>query len=354
MSNFRERERDTASSRIIQNKIIPQKRSLNLELLRIVAMFMVLVIHYDLPIRGIPTVELWQSDSSNVSLTIVIQSLVEVCVNCFILISGYFGIRWKWKSFSNLIFQILFFMLVAYIASLFLRTEVTSPKGLFTFFLTQFTTIWFIIAYLGLYMIAPILEAYVGNVSERQLTIFLIVFYSFSTFMGYILKCSPEFNEGMSFVSLGGIYLIGGLLRKSKNNISKIKGWYAFAGYSFCAIMLTTMFAIELSMGFGHSPLGYLNPIVIIESVCLFVFFLKLQISDKWRRIILFFSSSAFSVFLFHVFLRNTYDELCTWAHNISNGSLLFVFVILIGVFILSVLVDKLRQVSFKALMKLF
>ncbi len=350
MSKYRE----TANCPIIQEKKLPQQRALNLELLRIVAMFMVLVIHYDLPIRGIPTVELWQSDSSSVSLTIIIQSFVVVCVNCFILISGYFGIRWKWKSFSNLMFQILFFILVAYIASQFLITETAVPKGILSFFLTKFTTIWFIIAYLGLYMIAPVLEAYIVTVSVRQLATFIMVFYGFSTFMGYILRCSPEFNEGMSFVSLGGMYLIGGLLRKSKEYLKKIKEWYAFAGYLICAIMLTSIFLFELYMGYDHSPLGTLNPIVIIESVCLFVFFLKLQISNKWRRSILFFSSSAFAVFLLHVYIRNTFDTLCTWAHNVSKGSFFCVLAVLIGVFLLSVLVDKLRQISFRALMNLF
>ena len=40
----------------------------------------------------------------------------SICaVNAFLLISGYFGIKWKFKSFFNLIFQIFFYAFGVYI-----------------------------------------------------------------------------------------------------------------------------------------------------------------------------------------------------------------------------------------------
>ena len=84
-----------------------QERSSNIELLRILSMFLVLMIHY-IPSRTLPTHDTLAHDTLGTLFDLQLRSISFVCVNCFILISGYFGIRWKLKSFSNLLFQILF------------------------------------------------------------------------------------------------------------------------------------------------------------------------------------------------------------------------------------------------------
>ena len=41
-------------------------------------------------------------------LRMLFESLAIVCVNVFVLISGWFGIRPKWKSVTNFLFQVFF------------------------------------------------------------------------------------------------------------------------------------------------------------------------------------------------------------------------------------------------------
>ena len=81
-----------------------QERSSNIELLRILSMFLVLMIHY-IPSRTLPTHDTLAHDTLGTLFDLELRSISFVCVNCFILISGYFGIRWKLKSFSNLLFS---------------------------------------------------------------------------------------------------------------------------------------------------------------------------------------------------------------------------------------------------------
>ena len=50
----------------------------------------------------------------NVVCNLILRSLGIVCVHCFILISGYWGIRFKLKSFTNLLFQMFFLELYMY------------------------------------------------------------------------------------------------------------------------------------------------------------------------------------------------------------------------------------------------
>lgn len=61
----------------------------NMELLRIISMILILVIHAD-----------FYSVPYSVPRWFVVEG-ADAGVNCFILISGYFGIHQKWKSFFH-------------------------------------------------------------------------------------------------------------------------------------------------------------------------------------------------------------------------------------------------------------
>lgn len=83
-------------------------RQTNIELLRIFSMLMVLVIHYNVGTNGQTTHEMVMSEPLKFVGIASLKSLSFICVNCFIIISGYFGIRWKRKSLCNYLFQIAF------------------------------------------------------------------------------------------------------------------------------------------------------------------------------------------------------------------------------------------------------
>lgn len=122
-------------------------RQSNLELLRIVAMFLVLVVHADYFALGAPTL----ADVTDMPLPsfvrIFIESLSIVCVNVFILISGWFGIRPKFKSITNFLFQCLFFLVGIYAIGVLTGFATLSPKGL-AGCLCLIPWNWFIKAYL--------------------------------------------------------------------------------------------------------------------------------------------------------------------------------------------------------------
>ena len=131
----------------------PQERSSNIELLRILSMFLVLMIHY-IPSRTLPTHDTLAHDTLGTLFDLELRSISFVCVNCFILISGYFGIRWKLKSFSNLLFQILFWAIVCPVI-VSAATDSFNMTDLFKTLYHNTFSRWFIEAYIGLYILAP-------------------------------------------------------------------------------------------------------------------------------------------------------------------------------------------------------
>lgn len=167
-----------------KEKAFSQKRSSNIELLRIVSMFLVILGHY-LPFRGMPTNETLENDVLGTLFNLELHSICIVCVNCFILISGYFGIHWKLKSFSNLIFQILFWSIVCPIF-VSVITGSFDRVDIFKYLYSNIFFRWFVVSYIGLYMMAPMMNKFIETVTRRELGLFILAFYLFSTIFGYI------------------------------------------------------------------------------------------------------------------------------------------------------------------------
>lgn len=322
-----------------------RQRSSNIELLRIVSMFLVLLIHY-VPSRGLPTSETLEDNTIETLFNLELRSISFVCVNCFILISGYFGIHWKLKSFSNLLFQILFWSIVCPVF-VFVITNSGSIFSILTDFYNNIFSRWFVVSYMGLYMMAPMINKFIEAVTRRELGLFILVFYLFSTIFGYVGK-APDFNEGMSIISLMGLYLIGAYLRKNQDGIFGCSKYVYLGIYFLAGFVMVGIAAMALKAGITASPYGYLNPIIIIESIALFLFFKKLNIgSIPWINWI---AVSAFAVYLIHMdsSVHAFYMTYCSYIETHFSLSFLYALIFMIGVFMVSVLADKVRICVYK------
>ena len=74
-------------------------RKSNMEMLRIVSMLMVLAVHVDGASLGLPDAcgDACSLDS-RAWWRLVVEGFAIVGVNCFTMISGYFGVRLTWRS----------------------------------------------------------------------------------------------------------------------------------------------------------------------------------------------------------------------------------------------------------------
>ena len=194
------------------DKNIAKGRESNLELLRIVAMLLVLLVHY-IPTRSEITPENFQLDMWGTILNIELKSLAFVCVNCFILVSGYFGIKFKFKSFSNLLFQTAFWGIFCIAGALYCPLVDVPQFNVVRAFIESLSWGWFVKGYIILFVMSPVLNAFIASTNANTLGKYLTAFYLLSTIGGYFLGF-PDFRKGMSALSLIGIYLIGAYLHK--------------------------------------------------------------------------------------------------------------------------------------------
>ena len=319
-------------------KIISNRQS-NIELLRILSMFFVLVGHVGM-IVGFPDKDLFSSDFLSSFLRILIQGFSVVGVNIFVLISGWFGIKVSLKGAGTFLFQILFLLWAIYLIEIAMGLTSFDFHGIkISMGLTS--EYWFVMAYLGMYILTPILNAYVTNTSEVQFRRLLIVFYSFQCYYCWISGFVNYF-EGYSVVFFCGLYLTARYIK-----LYPITFLYknSFKFY----LIISTVISIFASIGiyFFDSAvrmLRYDNPLVIISSISLLLSFTKLSFQNKYINII---AKSSFSVYIIHFnpyifpFFRDIVSRIGSQYSNLSLVFILFFFMVV--VFLICVLIDQIR-----------
>lgn len=196
-----------------------KERLSNIELLRLVAMLLVLVVHANFFALGSPTQHDTVVNPENALARFLFQSFAIVCVNVFVLISGWFGIKPSVKGFSNFIFQCLFFLCGIYLVMLVIGLLPLTLKGI-AGCLVLLNWNWFIKAYIGLYILAPVLNAFVENASRKKYLCVLVSFFTFQTIYSWVSNGAVFFEGGYSTMSFIGLYLLARYINVYKPRVA--------------------------------------------------------------------------------------------------------------------------------------
>lgn len=326
--------------KVVSKSVIVKQRESNFEFLRILAMFLVLIVHADFWSNGCPNVsELIVKPISSFT-RIFIESAAIVCVNIFVMISGWFGIRPSVKSFCNFVFQCLYFGVGIYLIMIFTGYASLTAKGVAQCFVLT-SDDWFIRSYIGLYILAPVLNTFIEKSNKVQLGSMLFLFYLFQTVYGW--SGTEKFVvNGYSTFSFIGLYLLARYFR-----IYGIyrNGWIIYVISIVCII--TCSYAFILLNCTRIDAYAYCSPFVVAGSAGIIMQCAKLKLN--YSKIISFVAKSSFAVFLLHTnphigqpvfipLMRSIYVRFSGLTY------LGVTFAVLVAIFALAVLLDQPRK----------
>lgn len=329
-------------------KVIKKERDSNIELLRLLAMFLVLVVHADFFSLGIPTQAEVVSSPINAFTRFFFESLSIVCVNVFVLISGWFGIHPSKKGFCNFAFQCLFFLFGIYVVLVLCRVTPLSAKGL-AGCLVLLPWNWFIKAYVGLYILAPVLNAYVKSADRATQKLVLICFFLFQSIYSWLNGAAVFFENGYSTLSFVGLYLLARYINVFKPRWAFTPPIRHFTMYVVLTLVLTVISIVATRFGVeriaGRIYL-YVNPLVIASALSLLLCFKGISVKSKSIN---WLAASSFAIFLLH-----TNPNLCepyfipcvSRIYSSYNGvmCLICILVFLVAVAFLAILIDQIRK----------
>lgn len=195
-------------------------RQSNFELLRIICMLGVITGHalqslYDLHTADFSIVN---------TIQILLMNVCVVAVNCFVMISGYFRIRQNWKGITSLWMQLLFYAVVSFLLCLWLTPEQSLMVGIkrIVFPLSE-SGLWFIATYVGLYLIAPLLNAALDHQSRQQKVWTLIMLLIIDVYLGYMHQTEEITINGYHLIHFIVLYWLGNCLNEVKSILASGK-----------------------------------------------------------------------------------------------------------------------------------
>lgn len=335
---------------IIDTKMQMKERDSNMELLRCIAMFLVVLVHTGFLSLGLPTQEEAAHTSISVFLRFLTQSVSVVCVNVFVLLSGWYGIRFSIKRLGSFLFQVFFFSFLIYVCLVIIHpADYLNVRSLSRLFILNGEDYWFVKSYLLLFLFAPFLNTLVEREESKQtVKSVLIVFFLFQTIYGWLsIKGVTELEGGYSALSFMGLYLLVRYLRCYGYDTSKYSGKIyisIFCGITFINASLAFFLARINLMIFGRI-FTYTDPLVICQSLLLVFAFSQFKVKSK---LINWLAISCFAVYLTHAnefILRPYYGRWIKFLFDEQN-SIVFIFAVactILAIFFLSVLIDKVR-----------
>lgn len=282
------------------------KRDANFELLRILSMFMVLILHFLLNC-GFLSLNSGNYFVDNVPW--IIEGICYVAVDCFVLITGYFMYKSKFKlsKVFSLIIQIVFYSIVTYFFEvIFLKVPIDLKDVIYAFIPVISGKYWFISNYIFLLLISPFLNLLIKNLDKKShfiLCFVLIISFSFiSTFFAY--SGALKYEKSYDIVWFVVLYLVSAFIGKYGINISNKYKWILYICSTFCIfcskiifelLNKISVFKIIFSLFFnGNSKFGYeySSLFVFLSAISLLLIFKDIRINNKNIKKIINFTGS--------------------------------------------------------------
>ena len=310
-------------------------------------MLFVLIVHTDFLALGFPTPQDMAAAPGSVWAKIGFEFPALVCVNVFVLISGWFGIRASARGAMSFVFQCLYFGLLLYFVGCIDSGVLPNVLGIAQV-LTLFKVNWFITAYLILYSFAPVLNGFAGNVGRRQLAMVTLVFFLMEFWMQFV-SVAGFYSGGYSPIAFFGIYLLGRTMRVYSAELSRRSAGFYFWIYvvsTVCSGGLCGLFLMYGKPNMAYKMQFYNNPMIIVGAGALLLAFTRIRM--PYNKGVNRIAKSTFAVFLLHLdvswgfdtFLRSVRGIYSDFPEGMAVGPMaLFI----VAVFALAVLLDQPR-----------
>lgn len=314
----------------IQNNLMKQPkrqtRDSNFELLRIFAMFSIILYH--LLLYFIDPL------SDNETIFKALQLPLHVGVLLFVLISGYYGIRPTIKGALMLLLP-----LVAYYMPLELGQAITerSPeKILNSLFFFSYSPYWYVRTYFYLYLFSPVLNSFLRHKSTAEINYLTFILLIVCIWLG-LNKGDTSLEGGKNLLYFAVLYFVG-------NRIHIYKKVFQYSKHLITTIYILLNIGIVLAYCIPSSMLQaiiiktcymYCSPILLLNAIIIFLLFSYLSIQNCKINS---FARSTYAMYIIHnqpSILAFVISPIVSYIWSISGGGKIFILLSLIFLTIL-------------------
>ncbi len=334
-------------------------RNYGVDLLRLVAMFMVLCLH----VYGHGGIlEKLPQFSAKYDAVWLIECLCICCLNCYMLISGYVGVRGKYR-YGNLVLlwlRVFFYsVLITLVIKILWPSAVTTGDWIQAVFPVMFNRYWFFTAYFAVFLLMPLLNTACRVLIKKQLGAAILILLLFFSVLPTLLHQDPFYtNFGSSALWFTLAYLVGAYIRLY-GLLPGLSRWKLFVLYlACCAVIWLFKLGLELftlrflgAARVGNHLMVHVSPFVLSAAVSLLLLFERIPFSEKWKKRISLLTPLAFSVYLIHehpLFRAHVISRFSFLGELSLPGMMIGHLLSVILLYLLCLVVDALREALFR------
>lgn len=343
-----------------------KKRMANLELLRCVAMMMVVVLHYLGKSQLLPELT-GESLGAQGMAAWLLESFSVVAVNVYMFISGYFLCTSSFKLSRLLKLWLQVWLYSVGFGLIGMMTGVMTEISVDThFFLTLLFPVWmehywFMTAYIFLYLLLPFIGIALRHMTKQQLRSTVIMLLIVFSVIKSVLPLRLEMDaKGYDCIWYLCVFAVAAYVRRFGIPALEKKG-RGILLYVVCVLLifggtmaLRMVFLKTGSLGrMTGMCMEYNHILPLLAALGLFYAFLKLDFKGKIADVIVKIAPYTLGVYLLHenLGLRYTWQR---WfgADKVSGvlSLLLHTILAVVAVFAVGILVDMLRALLMKGI----
>lgn len=339
--------------------LIPQvkERNLNFELLRIVAMFMVVLLHVNLMggvLRGVN----YNENLSGFLVSRFMEYLCIIAVNLYVMISGYYlsvsARPFKMAKLLHILCMTMFWSwLIGGAACYFLGANLNGfiMTGIFPVLGRNY---WFVTDYVVMYLLSPFYNILLAHLSQKQHGYLLFVLgFFFSLVIGAFDPI--QLGQGYNLYWFTLLYILAAYIRKYPVRIKKSRCmmlWLAILLFQTCSSYLLARFHLNF-IAARFFDFNYNSIWVLINSICCFMLFKDMQIK-RGAKFIKFLAPLTFGIYLIHInsgIVNWLFQELLPIKDCVDQtGWVVFLYILSFTVLVFTVcaLLEKLRMILYE------
>ena len=338
----------------MKEPITKVKRNYGIDMLRLVAMFFVVICHV-LGHGGV----MKNATGYNYSVSSLLQIVAYCAVNCYAIISGYVGYKeednYHYTKYLKFWIPVFFYSVgITIIFYVINSGSVGIKEIIWAFFPVTTYEYWYVNAYTALFFLIPWINRLIQNITEKELNrLIFVLFMFFSVYLTFSTWFADTFTlgGGYDFAWLIILYIAGAWIKKNKINEKwRVSFWITMITICIAATWLWETFAPVAKRLF----VSYISVTIVLMAVGMVAIFSRLQLSSRMISIVRFFSPAAFGVYLIHSqtwIWRELMSDRFSWIANYKVYTLPFIVVGCAGgIFIICLLIEKLRLVLFEVL----
>lgn len=326
-----------------------KKRETNFELLRILAMCMIVGLHYlD---KGNVLGNFLEADGVKGNLPWIFEAFFFSAVNVYVLISGYFlvekevHIKKVFSLWGQVWFYSLILGLVALLTGVLDLEQMDIYRAVYYVFPVVTEHYWFVTSYILLYLLLPFLNPALQKMEQKKMRNLLVLFLILCSVSKTVLPVSLAVDKkGYDVLWFFCLYLTGAYYKRFGFAYLRTKGrailLYVLSSFGMfgCSFILKTIFQktghLQNIVTYAYS---YNHLLCYLAAVGLFVCFACIKIrGEKVKTVIGIFGGATFGVYLLHehidfryrwpIWLAVEKQADSVWFPVLMLGSILLVF----------------------------